>query len=601
MLAAPAAGAGTITGATSDKFVAAGEKQYVTLYLPEDSVLSYTVNITGSSAIMATTGVREASLKYYLADSEGGWMRPTIGSNGRLEGAGGPFPLKAGNYAIELQRSPYANGPETYNWTVNTTVTSAPRSIDTEPNDRATDARSITTGTAVTGHLGYTDVNDGGSGSVDNSDWWKLTLAQTGSVTMKLTADASFTGVTADFMGADQFSKNAITLRPASTGTLMQSATLDGLTAGTYYVQVYRGNVGTGYGGYGSYALELTSPTATVTPPPSATMSAVGPLTAQTLTVQNIQIPASDLAGGVSIYIVALVGNTVATFGPNGWTTQALAYQSGIKAVPVSVTLLTSLDLSALVGTNFYFGYGNGSGDGALNDMLGKQKFAHLHTLSASTASAATNLLDLALWDIYGSAQMQSAALLIGDQLGGDFNDSDKDGNPANVWSKGVVSDTTGFGFDVDWAVSKASFTAPLTVQWNGCLPYSGPDSRFMLGRKNTAFTNKASSPDPITPEIYLQADWTGSTPSLTIGSSTGQPVHGPAVTQTLIPGGAYEYQAVCGDFKLAWVNQVATISYNGTKIGDLPYATGYGEPFGIAFRSFANPIKVNSFSVTQP
>ncbi|TRZ89203.1 MAG: hypothetical protein D4R84_18205 [Rhodocyclaceae bacterium] len=38
----------------------------------------------------------------------------------------------------------------------------------------------------------------------------------------------------------------------------------------------------------------------------------------------------------------------------------------------------------------------------------------------------------------------------------------------------------------------------------------------------------------------------------------------------------------------------------NGRKIADIPYASGYGEPFGIAFRSFAKPIKVNSFSVTR-
>ena len=634
MFAAPGVGAETITGVVSDRLVSAGEKQYVTLSLAQDSVLNYTVNITGSSNIMVYTGVRDSSLRYYLSDADGGSARPRIGGNGSLEDPGGPFPLKAGNYAIELWRSPNANPAESYAWTVNTSVTAATRTNDSEPNDRMADALGMNAGSPVTGHLGYTDRDDSMSGSTDDGDWWKLTLAQSGSVSLRLSADASFTAVTASFKSSSGTPQNEVVLTPASTGVLSQTLSLGTLAAGTYYIEVYRGGA-TGYGGYGSYELELTAATSTTTTtttsttttstttttlaqPPSASMGVSGPLTSQTLTLQNIQIPSSDLSGGVSIYIVAFLGNTVVAFGPNGWTTQLVPHQSGVTAAPGPITLLNSMDLSGLVGVSFFFGYGNGSGDSALSDMLTKLKFAYLYTITAAS-SGGTNLLDLGLWNIYGSGHMQGTAIELGDEIGGDFGDEDKDGNPYNVWKSGAAytlvtdpawpSSSYNFGYDIDWMVSKETFSAPFTLLWNGCLSYGGPENRFFLGRKNAGFTNQASSPDPIAQEIYMEyQSGSGSTASLVAGTSAGTTVSMANLTTTKVTPGssvptrtAYDYDAICGDFKLEWKSQTVTSYFNGNKIGDLPYASGYGEPFAIGFRSFANPIKVNSFSVSQP
>ncbi|MCX7175605.1 MAG: hypothetical protein NT159_17095 [Proteobacteria bacterium] len=505
----------------------------------------------------------------------------------------GPYSLKAGSYYLKLSSDGATNSAGTM--TSNLAISANPLANDAEPNDTAQTATPMSVNTNVTGHLGYFDSNSGAS--YDTSDYWAVSLPSDGYLTITLQKDATLTQAVAD-----------MTWDGHNPGDL--------LTAGTHYIQVHYSN------GYGAYTLRadltpVTSSTSTTTTtttttstttttlatqPLSATITASGPLTNQTLTLQSIQIPANDLAGGVSLYVVAVFGNTVLTFGPSGWTTQILAYQSGISTVPSSVTLLSSLDLSGIVGVTFFLGYGNGSGESALSDMLAKQKFVQLYTITAATSgNASTNLQDLSLWNIYGTAQVQGAALLIGDQIAGDFNDSDKDGNPANVWSTGQTSDSTGFGWDIDWAVSKGTFTAPLTVLWNGCLPYSGPDSRFLLGRKNAGFTNKAFSPDPITPEIYIQGDWTGTNPSLVVGTSAGQSTRGPNVTQTMVPGNSYDYQAICGDFKVVWISQVASFYFNGIKIADIPYASGYGEAFGLAFRSMANPIKVNSFTVTQP
>ena len=565
--------------------------EYFPLTLSEDSAVTVVNSPTG------TLGTSNSNVTITRSDQS-----TVVVSTGVTAGySNGPYPLKAGSYYLKLSSDGAALSVGTM--TSNVTIAGNPLANDTEPNDTAQTASPMSINTSITGHLGYFDSNSGAS--YDTSDYWTVTLPADGYLNITLQKDATLTQAVAD-MTWDGF----------NPGDLMR--------AGAHYIQVHYSN------GYGAYTLRAdftsaatstttttttitttstsTTTTSTAIQPPSASISAAGPLTQQTLTLQNIQIPSADLAGGVSIYIVALVGNTIVTFGPSGWTTQIVAYQSGVKVVPGSVALLSSLDLSGLVGTSFFFGYGNGSDPAALSDMLGKQKYVQLYTITA-VAGGATNLQGLALWDFFGSGQMEGTAMEFGDEIGGDLSDADKDGNPANVWSSGSVSDSSGFGMDIDWAVSKGTYTAPLTVLWNGCLSYGGPNNRFILGRKNAAFTNKANSPDPMPQEIYMEyQSGSASAASLVVGTSSGSTVSVANLgTTNVTPGSSvpgrtsYDYQAICGDFKLEWRNQIVTSYFNGAKIGDLPFATGFGEPFGIAFRSFANPIKVNSISVTQP
>jgi len=338
---------------------------------------------------------------------------------------------------------------------------------------------------------------------------------------------------------------------------------------------------------------------------PAGTIMATGPITAQTLTLHNIGIASAELARGITLYIAAYFNGTYYFFSTAGWTTEMLPYQSAITTLPNAITLANG-DLSGLVGTQVLLGYG--SGTNPLDDMLQQHKYAQIYTITGTDNVGSTDLQNLSLWDIYGSGRLQANALEFGDQIGGDFGDEDHDGNPVNVWSTGLVSDSAGFGYDIDWAVAKQTFSAPFTVAWNGCLSYSGPDTRFVLGRKNTAFTNKANSSDPIVQDIYVQAEWETNSASLVVGTLAGASVRSPAIDTTLVTPNAsvdgrtpYAYQAVCGDFKLEWGNQTATFYFDDSKIGDLPYASGYGEAFGIAFRSFANPVLVNSLLVTQP
>jgi hypothetical protein len=618
LLAAMAQSAGALESTFTTTFVPPNGEARHTLTLADDSEVIVHSTLSGGAncgntgfGILASDGLTVVVRSTYASCT--------------ADGPSGAYALKAGTYYFTMWNG-YGG-----TYTARLVITASSRANDAEANDTPATALPIAANGQVTGHMGYTN-----GFTQDAGDYYRLTLSQDGALSVALATDASMPSGTRGY--GLYASDGTTTVRDLSQ-----------LTAGTYYIGLY---VDTYYAqAYGGYTLETafmpktvatstttttttsttttstakpsttttsttTTSTATTTTStttttlaqsPSASINAAGPLSSQTLTLQNIQIPSTDLAGGVSIYVVALLGNTVVTFGPDGWTTQLLPYQSGITAAPGSVTLLSSMDLSGLVGLTFYFGYGNGSGQSALNDMLTRLKYVHLYTVTA--ASSGTNLLDLSLWNIYGSAHMQGAAIELGDEMGGDFWDEDKDGNPYNVWKTGATYDSSGFGYDVDWMVSKGTLSAPFTVVWNGCLPWIGPDAKFVLGRKNAGFTNQANSPEPMTQEIYMEHQpGTGNTATLAVGTGAGATVSVANVAVTKVTPGtsvptrtSYDYDAICGDFKLEWKNQSVTSYFNGSKIGDLPYASGFGEPFAIGFRSFANPIKVNSFSVTQP
>lgn len=573
MFAAPQAKAdvftGTLGGADNNW------QQWLPITIPSDGSFSTQMTVSGDLTGGNSGHCLYESTKTYNYPYVCGYTSPL-----------GPWGLKAGNYYLGVWTNSSGRG----SYTVTTAFTPQPLTNDTEPNDTYTQAGTLPASGSVTGHLGYWNILGSQHYGIDSEDWWRVTLSSAGKLNLSYTYDQALAGAT----GIELYAQDGSTLIRDTSSTL---------AAGTYYLRPWLNNGNL----FGAYTISLAT-AAAATVPPSATISATGPLTAQTLTLQNIQIASADLSGGVSVYIVAMLGNTVLTFGPNGWTTQIVAYQSGVTAAPGPVTLISSMDLSGLVGVTFLMGYGNGSGDSALNDMLTKLKFVQLYTITAA-ASGSNNLLDLALWDKYGSAKMQGAAIEFGDEIGGDFNDEDGDGNPYNVWKNGAVSDSSGFGYDIDWAVSKSTFSAPFTLLWNACLSYGGPDNRFLLGRKNSGFTNQMNSPDPMAQEIYVQyQSGSGSTASLVVGTSAGATVSMANLATTKVTPGTgvpgrtpYDYDAICGDFKLEWNNQTVTSYFNGSKIGDLSYASGYGEPFAVGFRTFANPIKVNTLSVSQP
>ena len=54
------------------------------------------------------------------------------------------------------------------------------------------------------------------------------------------------------------------------------------------------------------------------------------------------------------------------------------------------------------------------------------------------------DLLNLAEWDVYGSASADTNELIFGDSIGSDPQDQDHDGNPENTWMKGSAGPARG-------------------------------------------------------------------------------------------------------------------------------------------------------------
>jgi hypothetical protein len=111
------------------------------------------------------------------------------------------------------------------------------------------------------------------------------------------------------------------------------------------------------------------------------TIAASGTLTAQTLILAGMSVPSADLAGGVSLYVAAYVGGNFFFLTPGGWTTQMQAYSSGVTSVPSSIMVADGMNLSGLVGTTLWFGYGRGTGESALNDMLQGTRYLQVYTI----------------------------------------------------------------------------------------------------------------------------------------------------------------------------------------------------------------------------
>lgn len=110
-------------------------------------------------------------------------------------------------------------------------------------------------------------------------------------------------------------------------------------------------------------------------------IAASGTLVTKTLILTGISVPAADLAGGVSLYVAANVGGNFFFLTPGGWTTQMQAYSSGVTSVPSSIAVAEGMNLSGLVGTTLWFGYGRGSGDSALSDMLLGARYMQVYTI----------------------------------------------------------------------------------------------------------------------------------------------------------------------------------------------------------------------------
>jgi hypothetical protein len=127
-------------------------------------------------------------------------------------------------------------------YTISNVFTPTGLTNDAEPNDSAQAALTLAVNDSAPGHLGYFN-----RGVYDVNDWWKVSLPNDGSLTVRTFSDAT---LDVDLFMYDVNGTTQIASYDTSLGR-NEATHYNGLKAGTYYVRAYGGN----YYNYGSYRI----------------------------------------------------------------------------------------------------------------------------------------------------------------------------------------------------------------------------------------------------------------------------------------------------------------------------------------------------------
>lgn len=132
--------------------------------------------------------------------------------------------LAAGTFYIKI-KAYYSY--DTGSYTISNQLILPTEANDPEPNNKYEDAKPITLGSTVTGHIGYYY-----NLSRDTLDWYKITIADDGLLKLTLTSANS------RYVNVYLYDNNGIT--ELANGYTNSSFTLnkDGLAAGTYYIKI---------------------------------------------------------------------------------------------------------------------------------------------------------------------------------------------------------------------------------------------------------------------------------------------------------------------------------------------------------------------------
>ena len=114
---------------------------------------------------------------------------------------------------------------------------------------------------------------------------------------------------------------------------------------------------------------------------------------------------------------------------------------------------------------------------------------------SSSTTSEATSLMDLTLWDSYGTTNYDGSTLIVGDSIGYDANDVDSDGNSYNQ-----LIDASSTQYDYDMLISKTTYQSPLTLKFTGTIRSTSLGYNFIgFADPADSFSGTAGEGTPIT------------------------------------------------------------------------------------------------------
>jgi len=209
----------------------------------------------------------------------------------------------------------------------------------------------------------------------------------------------------------------------------------------------------------------------------------------------------------------------------------------------------------------------------------------------AQALAAPVNLIAPGEWIFYASGGVQGGTLTVGDSVGYDKQDVDRDQNPYNAWFGAGA--TTDQGVDYDEAITVQDFTPPLSIVWTGCFPATGYGyNNIFVGRRNTAFKGVTGSRQyPINQEFGFTMRWDYS--GLNTVVSTG----GRNDLQNVGGASRNSSSKYCGDYRIVWSKDVVDFYFNGSKVRSQTYA--YQGPVAILVRSFDLSHTITSMQVT--
>ncbi|HRV52089.1 MAG TPA: pre-peptidase C-terminal domain-containing protein, partial [Bacteroidia bacterium] len=225
-------------GTTTDILVPGGSSQSGSIDASADPDDYYSVTTSADGDLNVSITTSNGNLVYYyLYDNDG----TTILSSSYLYGGSSNFTMNgiaAGSYYVRIYASSNSN-----TYTVSTTLTPPPYSIDTEPNNLYTQALTLNENDTVFGHITYRY----NGGTFDYIDWYKLTTTVDGNLTIGITT------TTANLVYFDLYDADGTT--SISTNHYLYggnaSYVVNGLAAGDYYIKVF--TTGNGYNSYKLY------------------------------------------------------------------------------------------------------------------------------------------------------------------------------------------------------------------------------------------------------------------------------------------------------------------------------------------------------------
>ncbi|MFT3909298.1 MAG: GEVED domain-containing protein [Ferruginibacter sp.] len=194
------------------------------------------LSVTGST----TNGNSYLYVYLYDADAVTGLSSTSnFASNGAINfGAGG---LGAGTYYVLI----HTNDAFSNTYSITNTLTQSSVANDVEQNGSTAQAITMAVNSSKTGHIAYR--TNGGAGTVDSDDYYKITTTADGDIGVSVTGDRPAGYIYLYLYDNDGITQLGTTSNYVSNGAI--AFTVGGLAAGTYYIRIWEpGN--SSYTGY---------------------------------------------------------------------------------------------------------------------------------------------------------------------------------------------------------------------------------------------------------------------------------------------------------------------------------------------------------------